>query len=264
LAALLFLAEQSNLAVSALCQKNARRMIGHFGEPRLIGRVHQSTYKVGANCLVDARSEIRQAALPKRQARLKLGQIMMAANSGMGGYSTGKSFLVAGIDDEPSNGQGPIEMRTTARAVVPALERMLGNAFPVLDHGFIRVIDYMGDDSAIVQAARVSYGRGTKKASEDRALIRYLLRHQHTTPFEMAEIKLHVKLPIFVAREWIRHRTANVNEYSARYSILDREFYIPKPEDLAAQSASNRQGRAASLEPVAAREVLESVSYPFR
>src|SRR4029453_4312480 len=100
----------------------------------------------------------------------------------------------------------------------------------------------MGDDSAIVQAARVSYGRGTKKVSEDKGLIHYLMRHRHSTPFEMCAIKIHVKLPIFVARQWIRHRTANVNEYSARYSILDREFYVPAEENLAAQSVSNRQG----------------------
>jgi thymidylate synthase (FAD) len=131
----------------------------------------------------------------------------------------------------------------TARPTVAALEAMLFEAFPVLDHGFVRVIDYMGDDAAIVQAARVSYGRGTRRVSEDAGLIRYLMRHRHSTPFEMCEIKYHVKLPIFVARQWIRHRTANVNEYSARYSILDREFYLPAPEHLAAQSVSNRQGR---------------------
>ncbi len=131
----------------------------------------------------------------------------------------------------------------TARPTVPALEAMLYQVTPVLDHGFIRVIDYMGDDGAIVQAARVSYGRGTRRVSEDAGLIRYLMRHYHSTPFEMCEIKYHVKLPIFVARQWIRHRTANVNEYSARYSILDREFYIPSPEHLAAQSTVNRQGR---------------------
>ena len=125
---------------------------------------------------------------------------------------------------------------------------MLYQAMPVLDHGFVRVVDYMGDDGAVVQAARVSYGRGTRRVSEDAGLIRYLMRHRHTTPFEMCEIKYHVKLPIFVARQWIRHRTANVNEYSARYSILDREFYIPAPEHLAAQSAVNRQGRGAVLE----------------
>ena len=135
----------------------------------------------------------------------------------------------------------------TLRPIAPALEEILFQAMPVLDHGFVRVIDYMGDDAAVVQAARVSYGRGTKKVSEDRGLINYLMRHRHTTPFEMCEIKYHVKLPIFVARQWIRHRTANVNEYSARYSILDNEFYLPKPEHLAAQSKANRQGRAEVL-----------------
>ncbi|MDO8942051.1 MAG: FAD-dependent thymidylate synthase, partial [Desulfobacterales bacterium] len=127
----------------------------------------------------------------------------------------------------------------------------------VLDHGFVRAIDYMGDDAAVVQAARVSYGRGTRRVSEDAGLIRYLMRHRHTTPFEMCEIKFHVKLPIFIARQWIRHRTANVNEYSARYSILDREFYLPAPEHLAAQSASNRQGRGAVLEGAEAAQVLD-------
>jgi thymidylate synthase (FAD) len=145
----------------------------------------------------------------------------------------------------------------TRRPSVPALEAMLFQALPVLDHGFVRVIDYMGDDAAIVQAARVSYGRGTRAANEDRGLIRYLMRHRHSTPFEMCEIKFHVKLPIFVARQWIRHRTANVNEYSARYSILDREFYIPAPEHLAAQSAVNRQGRGAVLEGEEAARVLD-------
>src|SRR3984885_10915861 len=136
----------------------------------------------------------------------------------------------------------------TRRATVPTLEEVLYQALPVLDHGFVRVIDYMGDDSAVVQAARVSYGKGTKKVNEDAGLIKYLMRHWHSTPFEMCEIKYHVKLPIFVARQWIRHRTSNVNEYSARYSILDKEFYIPAPENLAAQSASNRQGRGEVLQ----------------
>jgi thymidylate synthase (FAD) len=178
----------------------------------------------------------------------------------------------------------------TRRASVPALEEILYQAIPVLDHGFVRVIDYMGDDAAIVQAARVSYGKGTKKVSEDRGLINYLLRHRHSTPFEMCEIKFHVKLPIFVARQWIRHRTANVNEYSARYSILDQEFYVPDrryldrhlvekriekileergqhdlfgpPEpvplaELAAQSKSNRQGRDQMLTDDEAEDVLE-------
>ena len=149
-------------------------------------------------------------------------------------------------------GQAP-----TRRPSVPALESMLFEALPVLDHGFVRVIDYMGDDAAIVQAARVSYGRGTRAANEDRGLIRYLMRHRHSTPFEMCEIKYHVKLPIFIARQWIRHRTANVNEYSARYSILDREFYIPAPENLAAQSSMNRQGRGDVLEGAEAARVLD-------
>src|ERR1700741_207688 len=148
------------------------------------------------------------------------------------------------------------EPRPTRRATVPALEEILYQPIPLLDHGFVRVIDYMGDDSAVVQAARVSYGRGTKKVSEDRGLIHYLLRHRHSTPFEMCEIKFHVKLPIFVARQWIRHRTANVNEYSARYSVLDNEFYIPAPEQLAAQSSSNRQGRGDVLEGAEAQRVL--------
>src|SRR5258705_1900688 len=145
----------------------------------------------------------------------------------------------------------------TLRPVARALEEILFQALPALDHGFVRVVDYMGDDAAVVQAARVSYGRGTKKVSEDRGLINYLMRHRHTTPFEMCEIKYHVKLPIFVARQWIRHRTANVNEYSARYSILDNEFYIPKPEHLAAQATTNRQGRGDVLEGEAARRVLD-------
>src|ERR1700744_2448096 len=145
----------------------------------------------------------------------------------------------------------------TRRATVPALEEILFTPLSVLDHGFVRVIDYMGDDAAIVQAARVSYGRGTRRVQEDTGLIRYLMRHRHTTPFEMCEIKYHVKLPIFVARQWIRHRTANVNEYSARYSILDREFYIPAPEHLAAQSAGNRQGRGDVLTRDEAAQALD-------
>lgn len=145
----------------------------------------------------------------------------------------------------------------TRREVAPELEEMLYKAVPVLDHGFIRVIDYMGTDSAIVQAARVSYGKGTKKVNEDAGLINYLMRHRHTTPFEMCEIKFHIKLPIFIARQWIRHRTANVNEYSGRYSIMDKEFYVPDPEQLAAQSTSNRQGRGDVLEGARAQQVLD-------
>ena len=147
--------------------------------------------------------------------------------------------------------------RPTLRAVSEGMEAHLYRAHPVLDHGFIRVVDYMGDDNAIVQAARVSYGAGTKHVSNDEGLIRYLMRHWHSTPFEMCEVKLHVKLPVFVARQWIRHRTANVNEYSARYSILDREFYIPAPEQLAAQSTVNNQGRGEVLTGAEAARVLE-------
>ncbi len=145
----------------------------------------------------------------------------------------------------------------TKRVTAPELEKILYEALPILDHGFIRVVDYMGDDTSIVQSARVSYGKGTKKVSTDEGLIKYLMRHWHSTPFEMCEIKYHVKLPIFIARQWIRHRTANVNEYSARYSILDKEFYLPSPEHLAAQSQSNRQGRGDVLEGQKAKEVLE-------
>lgn len=145
----------------------------------------------------------------------------------------------------------------TKRATVANLEEILYKPLPVLDHGFVRVVDYMGDDSAIVQSARVSYGKGTKKVTEDRGLINYLMRHWHTTPFEMCEIKFHIKLPIFIARQWIRHRTANVNEYSARYSILDKEFYLPKLEHLAAQSTINNQGRGEVLEGEYAQQVLE-------
>ena len=145
----------------------------------------------------------------------------------------------------------------TKRVVAPELENILYEAIPILDHGFIRVIDYMGDDTSIVQAARVSYGEGTKKSRDDKSLIFYLMRHWHSTPFEMCEIKLHVKLPVFVARQWIRHRTANVNEYSARYSILDNEFYIPKSENLASQSSSNNQGRGDVLEGEEAKKVIQ-------
>jgi thymidylate synthase (FAD) len=157
----------------------------------------------------------------------------------------------AGIDAERSRSA------PTRRPTVTALEELLYRPQPVLDHGFVRVIDYMGDDAAVVQAARVSYGRGTRHGRADAALIRYLIRHRHTTPFEMCEIKYHIKLPIFVARQWIRHRTASVNEISARYSILDREFYLPAREQLATQATDNRQGRADLLGPDEAAAVLE-------
>jgi len=145
----------------------------------------------------------------------------------------------------------------TKRVTSPELEKILYEALPVLDHGFVRVVDYMGDDSSIVQSARVSYGKGTKKVSTDEGLIKYLMRHWHSTPFEMCEIKYHVKLPIFIARQWIRHRTANVNEYSARYSILDKEFYVPEKKHLSAQSTINRQGRGDLITGEQADEVLQ-------
>ena len=144
----------------------------------------------------------------------------------------------------------------TVRPVAPGIEKILYEVFPALDHGFVRVVDYMGDDQAIVQAARVSYGKGTTRVSEDRGLIRYLMRHRHSTPFEMCEIKLHVKLPMFIARQWIRHRTASINEYSARYSVLDKEFYIPEEKDLAVQSKSNKQGRGDTLSAKDSEEAL--------
>ena len=166
----------------------------------------------------------------------------------------------AGEDDErrvntgaltPEQQRAVIEHRQTEyrtrRLTVPAVEEILYQAFPVLDHGFVRVVDYHGGDAAVVQAARVSYADGTRQVSDDRGLIRYLMRMQHGTPLEMAVVKLHVKLPIFVARQWIRHRTASVNEISARYSIIRDEFYVPEPSAVAAQSRSNRQGRGAQF-----------------
>ncbi len=149
------------------------------------------------------------------------------------------------------------EKTETARVTAPELEAVLYQPIEVLDHGFVRVIDYMGDDSSVVQSARVSYGKGTKKISNDKGLIKYLMRHRHSTPFEMCEIKFHIKLPIFIARQWIRHRTANVNEYSARYSILDKEFYIPSAENLAAQSQINNQGRGDVLTDDEASNVIQ-------
>ncbi len=142
----------------------------------------------------------------------------------------------------------------TRRSVSRAMEELLYQPVPVLDQGFVRVVDYMGDDHAIVQAARVSYGAGTRTVRSDAGLIDYLMRHQHTSPFEMCELKLHVKLPVFVARQWIRHRTASVNEYSGRYSEIADTFYDPDPADIGRQSATNRQGSAGAVSPeVAAR-----------
>ena len=146
---------------------------------------------------------------------------------------------------------------TTRRATSPGLEALMFRPIQVLDRGFVRVVDYMGDDGAIVQGARVSYGRGTRAVQGDRGLIRYLMRHRHTTPFELAELKLHVRAPIFVTRQWFRHRTASINEYSARYSVLEREFYLPAVDAVAAQSASNRQGRGEAMAPEQAARVVE-------
>ena len=148
------------------------------------------------------------------------------------------------------------ETATTFRPVAEGMEGHVNVYHPVLDHGFIAVKDYMGDDLSILQMARMSYGKGTKGVSDDRALLRYLMRHMHTSPFEGCVIKLHVKLPIFVMRQWVRHRTASLNEYSARYSILPDEFYMPEPELLAVQSADNKQGRGDSLTAEQAVEVL--------
>lgn len=146
---------------------------------------------------------------------------------------------------------------TTKRATRAELEHLLYKPIPVLDHGFIRIIDYMGNDAAITQAARVSYGKGTKQQQNDKALINYLLHHDHTSPFEMCEIKLHIKAPIFVARQWVRHRTANINEYSGRYSIMNTEYYIPEVAQLKQQSTTNKQGREEQLPPELQQPALD-------
>lgn len=148
------------------------------------------------------------------------------------------------------------EQAATFRPVAEGMEKHLNVYHPVLDHGFIAVKDYMGDDVSVLQMARMSYGKGTKSLADDRALLRYLMRHLHTSPFEGCVIKLHVKLPIFVMRQWVRHRTASLNEYSARYSIMPDEFYLPDPAQLAVQSKDNKQGRGDTLTPEQAAEVL--------
>lgn len=149
------------------------------------------------------------------------------------------------------------EWSQTRRLVIPAVEAVMHEPTAVLGGGFVRLVDYMGGDAGIVQGARVSYGKGTKSLSDDRGLIRYLLRNRHTSPFELAVAKFHVRAPLFVTRQWFRHRTASINEYSARYSILEREFYIPKAEDIAQQSTSNKQGRGASLTTIEAEQVMK-------
>ena len=162
------------------------------------------------------------------------------------------SETIAMSDPQTSNAPPSVPTR---RPTVPAMEEMIGVTMPCLDHGFVRLVDYMGDDQAVVQAARVSYGTGTKRVREDRGLIRYLLRHRHTTPFEMCEIKVHMKLPIFVARQLVRSRTANLNESSGRYSVIDKEYYMPSADVLGVQSKSNRQGRGEPVSPERAEEI---------
>lgn len=144
----------------------------------------------------------------------------------------------------------------TSRPTVPAAEEILGRYYPVLDHGFVALVDYMGSDAAVEQAARVSYGAGTRKVSETRGLIRYLRRHRHTTPSEMVELKFHCAMPMFVARQWIRHRTASVNELSARYSLMPLLFYTPRQEHFELQSRSNKQGRQGSAPAEVYREAV--------
>lgn len=156
-----------------------------------------------------------------------------------------------------------LKKNLTKRVVNKGAEKWLGKVIPVLDHGFVYLVDYFGNDEAVEQAARVSYGAGTRKTNETRGLLRYLLRHAHTTPFEMAELKFHAKMPIFVARQWVRHRTANINEYSARYSVAKDEFYIPKSDVISTQSTNNKQGRGESIDPVLAKKVKDKMEESF-
>lgn len=151
------------------------------------------------------------------------------------------------------------EKRVMVRPSIPAADAMIGREFKVLDHGFVMLTDYMGGDSSIVQAARTSYGSGTKRAREDEGLIRYLLRHQHTSPFEMVELKFLARMPIFVARQWVRHRTASINEYSARYSEVEELYYVPELESIQQQSRSNKQGRSGELPDMLRNEFREDV-----
>ncbi len=146
-----------------------------------------------------------------------------------------------------------------ARAVVPAAEELLDQYLPVLDRGFVRLVDYLGSDARIVQAARVSYGEGTKTVREDKGLINYLIRNQHTSPIEQVVLTFHCKLPIFVARQWIRHRTARLNELSGRYSVMQDEFYLPDAERVREQNRDNKQGSGASLPPAEARRILAAL-----
>lgn len=159
-----------------------------------------------------------------------------------------------------------IEGRTpelTKRPINPGGEKWLGKPIEVLDHGFVYLVDYMGNDASIEQAARVSYGEGTRPASATTTLLRYMLREDHTSPFEMPELKFHAKMPIFVARQWVRHRTASINEYSARYSIVKNEFYTPVIEDIAIQSIDNKQGRGTAVDPEYAKDIQDRLARSY-
>jgi thymidylate synthase (FAD) len=147
---------------------------------------------------------------------------------------------------------------------VSALDDIIAKEFKVLDKGFVKLVDYMGDDSSIVEAARVSYGDGTKTVNQDRGLIRYLMRHYHSTPFEMCEIKFHIKCPIFIARQWMRHRTANINEISARYSIIKDEFYVPPIENICKQSKINNQGSGERIADDLSQKIIHKIESTSR
>lgn len=149
-------------------------------------------------------------------------------------------------------------MTGMARIVVPEAEALLDQEIPVLDHGFVRLVDYLGGDQRIVQAARVSYGAGTKTVRQDRGLIHYLLKHEHTSPFEQVVLTFHAKMPIFVARQWVRHRTARLNEISGRYSVMRDEFYVPTAESLRVQSTDNKQARGEDALPLATAEAIRA------
>jgi thymidylate synthase (FAD) len=167
----------------------------------------------------------------------------MKPKHGQSGPESGRVKSVSGASESDAR---PVPERLT-RPSVPALDAMLGQPFSVLDDGFVRLLDYMGDDAAVVQAARISYGIGTRPLQEDRGLIRYLMRHSHTTPFEMCEIKLHIRVPMDAWRQWIRNRTANVNEYSTRYSVAIDAAHRTSPSEWRMQSTVNRQGSAQTL-----------------
>jgi len=155
----------------------------------------------------------------------------------------------------PTIGKDRFHLPASLRPMASGMEPFINKSIPVLDHGFVMVMDYMGDDEAVVNAARVSYGTGTKATSSSNYLIKYLMKHRHTSPFEMCELKVCLKMPLFVARQWIRHRTASINEYSARYSILDSCYYLPSAENINAQSTNNKQGRGETCTPEQAEAI---------